>query len=738
MKLARPLPHGAARDRHRARGGARARRRRRPRPPDRGATVAPPGFLNLRLADARPRAHRRRDPRRARALGPARAGEPARGQRRVRVGQPDRAAPRRQRPRARSSATCCAASSRPAASASRASTTSTIRAARSATSARRSPRSGAASRPRGRLQGRLRRRPRGVAARRRLGGGDDAAAPTPTGSSATGPPAASARASRRASTALGVRFDVWTSEARLHDEGWVDRAVERLRERGHVYEQDGAVWFRSTAFGDDKDRVIYPLQRRADLLRRRHRLRHREVQPRLRPPHLHLGRRPPRDGRPGPQRRRGDGLRPRRRPDAALLVGPLRARRRGGLDVEAGRRVHHARRPAGRGRRRRRALVLRVTGGHDRHRLRHRAGEEAVEREPGLLRPVRPRPDRLDPAQGGRRRAGPGRDRRGPAGRARPRPRWPGRSPASRRSSRTRCRAEETQGITAYATELATTFHALLSRRAGRRRRGAGAVGRATRARARGAGHARERARPARDLRARVDVAAGQRPSAASRLAGQAEHAGDCRSVAASSADDDPAVVPPSPGRTWPVRAASPARSSRPSRTPPRRRPCPRRSRGRRAHAPSGPVEDAPGGRRPSPPPPRRRPPRRRRVREPDRRLELAERVLERDRPAGRRAAPRGRSGRLDVDRRLVGRVLLGMEDLLGRLRHPVVERVDRRPAALAAGPLHEATPGRVREGQRLAQDRRHRWQQACVAGSLPAATSSAQLGRRQVAASAQ
>jgi arginyl-tRNA synthetase len=56
---------------------------------------------------------------------------------------------------------------------------------------------------------------------------------------------------------LGVHFDVWTSEARLHDEGWVERAVERLRERGHVYEQDEALWFRSTAFGDDKDRVIY-------------------------------------------------------------------------------------------------------------------------------------------------------------------------------------------------------------------------------------------------------------------------------------------------------------------------------------------------------------------------------------------------------------------------------------------------------------------------------------------------
>jgi arginyl-tRNA synthetase len=60
----------------------------------------------------------------------------------------------------------------------------------------------------------------------------------------------------RSLAALGVHFDVWTSEARLHDEGWVDRAVERLRERGHVYELDGALWFRSTDYGDDKDRVV--------------------------------------------------------------------------------------------------------------------------------------------------------------------------------------------------------------------------------------------------------------------------------------------------------------------------------------------------------------------------------------------------------------------------------------------------------------------------------------------------
>jgi arginyl-tRNA synthetase len=55
---------------------------------------------------------------------------------------------------------------------------------------------------------------------------------------------------------LGVHFDVWKSEGSLHAEGWVERAIERLRTGGHLYEQDGALWFRSTAFGDDKDRVI--------------------------------------------------------------------------------------------------------------------------------------------------------------------------------------------------------------------------------------------------------------------------------------------------------------------------------------------------------------------------------------------------------------------------------------------------------------------------------------------------
>ena len=55
---------------------------------------------------------------------------------------------------------------------------------------------------------------------------------------------------------LGVRFDVWTTEASLHEHGWVQRAADKLRAAGHLYEHDGALWFRSTTFGDDKDRVV--------------------------------------------------------------------------------------------------------------------------------------------------------------------------------------------------------------------------------------------------------------------------------------------------------------------------------------------------------------------------------------------------------------------------------------------------------------------------------------------------
>ncbi|HEX3220819.1 MAG TPA: arginine--tRNA ligase, partial [Candidatus Limnocylindria bacterium] len=55
---------------------------------------------------------------------------------------------------------------------------------------------------------------------------------------------------------LGVRFDVWKSEGSLHDEGWVGRALDQLQARGDIYEEDGATWFRASAYGDDKDRVV--------------------------------------------------------------------------------------------------------------------------------------------------------------------------------------------------------------------------------------------------------------------------------------------------------------------------------------------------------------------------------------------------------------------------------------------------------------------------------------------------
>ncbi|HEY1277536.1 MAG TPA: arginine--tRNA ligase [Thermoleophilaceae bacterium] len=53
-----------------------------------------------------------------------------------------------------------------------------------------------------------------------------------------------------------VRIDRFSTESRLHDEGLVERAIEMLRERGELYEQDGALWLRTTSYGDDKDRVL--------------------------------------------------------------------------------------------------------------------------------------------------------------------------------------------------------------------------------------------------------------------------------------------------------------------------------------------------------------------------------------------------------------------------------------------------------------------------------------------------
>ena len=143
----------------------------------------------------------------------------------------------------------------------------------------------------------------------------------------------------------------------LHDSGAVDSGLATLREQGHVYEQDGAIWLRTTDFGDDKDRVLvkadgewtyfaadcaYYLDKRSSGLRRLH-LPARRRPPRLRQPAA--GGRGLRRRRPGRQHRGPD------RPAGQPAQG-----RRAGPDVQAGRHHHHPRRPRRRGRRRRGAL----------------------------------------------------------------------------------------------------------------------------------------------------------------------------------------------------------------------------------------------------------------------------------------------------------------------------------------------------------------------------------------------
>jgi arginyl-tRNA synthetase len=55
---------------------------------------------------------------------------------------------------------------------------------------------------------------------------------------------------------FGIDFDNWFSERDLHESGLLAATLAELRERGHVYDRDGAVWLRTTQFGDDKDRVL--------------------------------------------------------------------------------------------------------------------------------------------------------------------------------------------------------------------------------------------------------------------------------------------------------------------------------------------------------------------------------------------------------------------------------------------------------------------------------------------------
>lgn len=57
-------------------------------------------------------------------------------------------------------------------------------------------------------------------------------------------------------TEFGVRYDSWFSEQSLFEEGSIQKGIDALKKSGHTFEQEGALWFRATHFGDEKDRVL--------------------------------------------------------------------------------------------------------------------------------------------------------------------------------------------------------------------------------------------------------------------------------------------------------------------------------------------------------------------------------------------------------------------------------------------------------------------------------------------------
>ncbi len=304
---------------------------------------------------------------------------------------------------------------------------------------------------------------------------------------------------------LGVHFDVWTTEATLHDDGWVDRAVERLRERGHLYEEDGATWFRSTAFGDDKDRVVYrsngqPTYFAADIG---------YVTEKFSRGFDHLiyiwG--ADHHGTVARVRNAAGAMGYDVEAVQVLLYSWVRFVR-DGVEVSMSKRAGEFITLD--------ELLAEVGVDAARWSFASRAAtssidfdielaKTAVEREPRLLRAVRPRPHRVDPAQGGRRRSGPGRERGGHAGR------WPGGRPgtsdrAAARGDRGRRRRRGDPGHHRVRDGAGDGVPRVLPRCPGGRRQGAGAIGVAARPRPGDADHARPDARAARDLRAGVDV----------------------------------------------------------------------------------------------------------------------------------------------------------------------------------------------------------------------------------------
>ena len=191
---------------------------------------------------------------------------------------------------------------------------------------------------------------------------------------------------------FGIRFDSYFSEQAMRERSEVDRSMTALRERGLLYTQDGAQWYRSTQFGDDKDRTVIKSDGEltyfaADIAYHRNKFErkfdklinvwgadHHGYVPRLKAAMQGLGY------------------------DANALAGGAGAdgsaypRRRAGAHGQTHRRIRRSGRRARRGRARRGAVFLSHAQVGQPSRLRFGLGEKAVERQSGVLRPVRPRP----------------------------------------------------------------------------------------------------------------------------------------------------------------------------------------------------------------------------------------------------------------------------------------------------------------------------------------------------------
>ncbi len=183
--------------------------------------------------------------------------------------------------------------------------------------------------------------------------------------------------SRRRSRGSASLRHVSCRRQRSRSKGEIDEAIERLREAGYAYEAEGAVWFRSTAFGDDKDRVLVRSNGQHTYFAADCAYLVDKFARGLRSPDLRLGGRSPRRRRARDGRRAGARASTRARRAADLPVRLVPAAWRAREDEQARRHVRHPRRADRRGGDRRRAVPPADVQPRRDDQLRHRGGRSA-------------------------------------------------------------------------------------------------------------------------------------------------------------------------------------------------------------------------------------------------------------------------------------------------------------------------------------------------------------------------